>query len=236
MTPHISAEKGEIASTVIMPGDPLRAKFIAENYLDDVRLVNTVRNMLCYTGTYKGKRISVMGHGMGIPSVGIYSYELYKFYEVDNIIRIGSCGAYDEKLDIFDLVLSKCAYTESRYAYTMTSKEESLAYPSEHLNKIIKDTSMKIKISIKEQDTFTSDCFDYYIDLNSLLKRLPKTIAAAEMEAFALFYNASLLKKNAACILTVVDSHYHKKEISANEREQSLTKMMLLALESALYL
>lgn len=127
MTPHNEAEKGEIAKTVIMTGDPLRAKLIAENYLEDYKLVNTIRGMYCYTGMYKGKRISIMAHGMGIPSMGIYSYELYHFYDVENIIRIGSCGAFSDKLNLYDIILVDKSYTESNYAYTFDSKKCNIA-------------------------------------------------------------------------------------------------------------
>ena len=136
-TPHNSAVKGEIAKTVLMPGDPLRAKFIAETFLEDVVQFNTVRNMFGYTGTYKGKKISVMGSGMGMPSIGIYSYELYSQYDVENIIRIGSAGAYVKELKLFDVVLANGAYSESTYAKTQNGYEKDVIYPSEKLNKKI---------------------------------------------------------------------------------------------------
>ena len=194
MTPHNEAEIGDFAKTVIMPGDPLRAKYIAENFLEDAKLVNSVRNMLAYTGLYKGKRISVMAHGMGMPSVGIYSYELYKFYDVENIIRIGSCGGYIKELDLFDVVLA---------------------------------------------DDVCTDAVDFYMtNPKKFFNRIPKNInpIAAEMEAFALFYNAKLLNKKAACLMTVVDSQFINKQATPEEREQGLTKMIKIALEAGILL
>ena len=140
-TPHISAERGDFAKTVLMPGDPLRAKFFAEQFLDDLRLVNEVRGMLGYTGTYKGKPVSVMAHGMGIPSIGIYSYELFKFYDVDNIIRIGSTGGYTADLKLYDTVLATAAYSESTYALYQNGDTSDIMYPSEELNEKLRDRS-----------------------------------------------------------------------------------------------
>ena len=127
-TPHNSAEKGQFAKCVLMPGDPLRAKFVAEHFLEDIKLVNQVRNMLAYTGTYQGRPVSVMASGMGMPSIGIYSYELYKFYDVDSIIRIGSAGAYDEKLKLYDLILADSAYSRSSYALCQSGDTEEIQY------------------------------------------------------------------------------------------------------------
>lgn len=239
MTPHINAKKEEIAKTVLCPGDPLRAKYIAENFLENVKLVNSVRNMLAYTGTYKGKEITVFSSGMGMPSMGIYCYELYKFYDVDNIIRIGSCGAYDENLNLFDTILVEKSYAEGNFAKALNNKDCHIIDANLRLNNLIKQTSDKLNIRTIFGNVLCSECFDYYIeDLNTLLNRLPKeyNIIAAEMESFALFYTANYLKKNAACLLTVVDSHYKKQEISSEEREKSLNDMIVLALESAIEL
>lgn len=237
MTPHNSAEKGAFASTVLMPGDPLRAKYIAENFLENARLVNTVRNMLAYTGTYKGKEITVFSHGMGMASMGIYCYELYKFYDVENIIRIGSCGAYSEDLNIFDTILVDKSYTEGNFAYEWNEKDCHLIESSEFLNEIIESTAKEINIPYIKGNTLCSDCFDGYLEsIPNLIKRFPKelNIIGAEMEAFALFYMAHYLGRQASCLLTVVDSHYKKQEISSEEREKSLNNMITLALESAI--
>lgn len=239
MTPHISSKKEDIAKIVLCPGDPLRAKYIAENFLENPRLVNSVRNIFAYTGTYKGKEITVFASGMGMPSMGIYCYELYKFYDVDTIIRIGSCGAYDETLNIFDTILVEKSYTEGNFAKALNNKDCHIIDADEELNKIIKNTAKSQNINCITATVLCSECFDYYIeDLNTLLNRLPKefNITAAEMESFALFYTAKYLNKKASCLLTVVDSHYKKQEISAEEREKSLNDMITLALESTLNL
>lgn len=234
---HCNAKKEDIAKTVLMPGDPLRAKYIAENFLENARLVNTVRNMLAYTGTYKGKEITVFSHGMGMASIGIYCYELYKFYDVENIIRIGSCGAYSEDLNIFDTILVDKSYTEGNFAYEWNEKDCHLIESSEFLNEIIESTAKEINIPYIKGNTLCSDCFDGYLEsIPNLIKRFPKelNIIGAEMEAFALFYMAHYLGKQASCLLTVVDSHYKKQEISSEEREKSLNNMITLALESAI--
>ncbi len=234
---HCNAKKEDIAKTVLMPGDPLRAKYIAENFLENARLVNTVRNMLAYTGTYKGKEITVFSHGMGMASMGIYCYELYKFYDVENIIRIGSCGAYSEDLNIFDTILVDKSYTEGNFAYEWNEKDCHLIESSEFLNEIIESTAKEINIPYIKGNTLCSDCFDGYLEsIPNLIKRFPKelNIIGAEMEAFALFYMAHYLGRQASCLLTVVDSHYKKQEISSEERENSLNNMITLALESAI--
>ena len=159
---HCNAKKEDIAKTVLMPGDPLRAKYIAENFLENARLVNTVRNMLAYTGTYKGKEITVFSHGMGMASMGIYCYELYKFYDVENIIRIGSCGAYSEDLNIFDTILVDKSYTEGNFAYEWNEKDCHLIESSEFLNEIIESTAKEINIPYIKGNTLCSDCFDGY--------------------------------------------------------------------------
>ncbi len=235
MTPHIHSKKEDIARTVLCPGDPLRAKYIAENFLENARLVNSVRNILAYTGTYKGKEVTIFASGMGMPSMGIYCYELYKFYDVENIIRIGSCGAYDESLNLMDTVLVNKSYTEGNFAMALNNNNCHLIEATPELNKKIKETANKLNINCIEANALCSECFDYYIeDINVLLHRLPSDlkISACEMEAFALFYTAKYLNKKAACLLTVVDSHYKKQEISAESREKSLNDMIVLALES----
>ena len=230
-------QEEDIAKTVLCPGDPLRAKYIAENFLENSRLVNSVRNILAYTGTYKGKEITVFASGMGMPSMGIYCYELYKFYDVETIIRIGSCGAYDDSLNLMDTVLVKKSYTEGNFAKALNNKDCHLIESDLDLNNKIKQTAEKLNIKCIEGNALCSECFDYYIeDINTLLNRLPSDlkISACEMEAFALFYTAKYLNKKAACLLTVVDSHYKKQEISAEAREKSLNNMIILALETAI--
>jgi len=236
-TPHNEANIGEIAKTVIMPGDPLRAKYIAENFLEDYRLVNSVRGMFAYTGKYKGKEISVMAHGMGMPSVGIYSYELYKVYDVDNIIRIGSCGGYKPELKLFDIILSSAVFSESNYALTLNNENCHIAYPSNELNEVIMNTANDNNISVTIGNTVCTDCFDVYMtDVNQFLARVPDGFnpVSAEMEAFALFYNAKLLNKKASCLMSVVDSKYITEIATPEERQTGLNNMITLALEAAL--
>lgn len=235
MSIHCNAKLEDIEKTVLMPGDPLRAKYIAENFMENARLVNTVRNMLAYTGTYKNKPVTVFSSGMGMPSMGIYSYELFKFYNVENIIRIGSCGAYNENLNLFDTVLVDKSYTEGNFAYEWSEKEEHIAEASQELNSIIEETANKIGIHYIKGNTLCNDCFDGYLDdIEKFINRFPKdlNIIACEMEAFALFYMAKYFKRNAACLLTVVDSHYKKQESTSEERERSLNDMIKIALES----
>lgn len=236
-TPHNEANKGDFAKTVIMPGDPLRAKYIAENFLDDYKLVNQVRGMLAYTGTYKGKEISVMAHGMGMPSVGIYSYELFKFYNVENIIRIGSCGGYKPELKLFDIVLSENVFSESNYALTLNNDDCHIVSSSKELNSIIENTAKETNTNIISGNTVSTDCFDVYMtDVNKFLERLPENFnpVSVEMEAFALFYNAKLLNKKASCLMSVVDSKFIKNVATAEERQTGLNNMIKLALDSAI--
>lgn len=236
-TPHNEANKGDFAKTVIMPGDPLRAKYIAENFLDDYKLVNQVRGMFAYTGTYKGKEISIMAHGMGMPSVGIYSYELFKFYDVENIIRIGSCGGYKPELKLFDIVLSENVFSESNYALTLNNDDCHIVSSSKELNSIIKNTAIETNTNIINGNTVTTDCFDVYMtDVNKFLERLPENLnpVSVEMEAFALFYNAKLLNKKASCLMSVVDSKFIKNVATAEERQTGLNNMIKLALDAAI--
>lgn len=236
MSIHCNAKKEDIKSVVLMPGDPLRAKYIAENFLENARLVNTVRNMLAYTGSYKGKEITVFSSGMGMPSMGIYCYELYKFYDVDTIIRIGSCGSYNKDIKPLDTILVENSYTESNFAFSWNGKDCHIAYPCEETNKTIEAVAKENNLPFVKGSTLCGDCFDRYLeDLNSLINRFPKdlNIIGAEMEAFSLFYLAKCLNKKAACLLTVVDSLYSTEELSSKERETSLNTMIKIALESA---
>ncbi len=232
-TPHNNAEKGAFAKTVLMPGDPLRAKFIAENFLEDAKLVNTVRGINGYTGKYNGKEVSVMASGMGMPSIGIYSYELFKFYDVENIIRIGSAGCYVPELNVFDVVLADSAYSESSYAQTQCGFEGDKTYPSENLNNLIKETAKELGMTLHEGCIHSSDVF--YRESNDYQKVVieDKKCVAVEMESFALFSNAKVLGKNAACLLTISDSFVTHEETTPEEREQHFTEMMKLALTVA---
>ena len=236
-TPHNEANKGDIAKTVIMPGDPLRAKYIVENFFDDYKLVNQVRGMYAYTGTYKGKELTVMAHGMGIPSMGIYSYELFKFYDVENIIRIGSCGGYKPELKLFDIVLSENVFSESNYALTLNNENCHIVSSNNELNSIISDTAKENNLNLTKGNTVCTDCFDIYMaNVNEFLERVPDDFnpVSAEMEAFALFYNAKFFDKKASCLMSVVDSKFIKNVATAEERETGLNNMIKLALDSAI--
>ena len=236
-TPHNEANKGDFAKTVIMPGDPLRAKYIVENFFDDYKLVNQIRGMYAYTGTYNGKQLSVMAHGMGMPSVGIYSYELYKFYDVENIIRIGSCGSYKPELKLFDIILSENVFSESNYALTLNNEICHITSSNNDLNSIIESTAKENNINLTKGNTVCTDCFDVYMtDVNKFLDRIPNGFdpVSAEMEAFALFYNAKLLNKKASCLMSVVDSKFIKDIATPEERQTGLNNMIKLALDSAI--
>lgn len=236
-TPHNEAKLGEIAKTVIMPGDPLRAKYIAENFLDDYKLVNSVRGINTYTGTYKGKEITVMASGMGMPSMGIYSYELYKFYDVENIIRIGSCGSYKPELKLFDIILAQNTFSESSFALTLNNDDCHIVSSSNILNNTIIETAKENNIDVFVGNTVCTDCFDVYMtDVDKFLARVPENFnpISAEMEAFALFYVAKLLNKKSACLMSVVDSKYIKDIATPEERQTGLNNMIKLALDSSL--
>lgn len=237
MTPHNEAKKEDIAETVIMPGDPLRAKYIAKKYLTDYKLVNEVRNIYAYTGYYKNKRVTIMASGMGMPSMGIYSYELYKFYDVKNIIRIGSCGAYLKEMKLFDIILSENVYSESNFALTLNNDECHLVEASKNLNDKIISAAERKNIKIYKGTTACLDCFDVYAtDISKFFERMPENIKpiSAEMEAFALFYVAKMLGRQASCLMSVVDSKYIDEVATAEEREKGLDKMIELALDSIL--
>ncbi len=232
-TPHINvSEKGIIAETVLMPGDPLRAKFIAETYLEDAQQFNTVRNMFGYTGTYKGKKVSIMGSGMGMPSIGIYSYELFNFYGVKNIIRIGSCGAIQEDVKIRDIILGISASTNSNFAsqYGLPGTFAPTA-SWELVSKAVKIAEDK-GIGIKVGNILSSDIF--YDDDKEVWKKWARMgVLAIEMEAAALYMNAARAGANALCVLTVSDSLVTHELTTAEERQTSFTSMMEIALELA---
>ena len=236
-TPHNEAKIGDIAKTVIMPGDPMRAKYIAENFLKDYKLVNKVRGMYAYTGKYNGKEITVMASGMGMPSMGIYCFELYKFYNVENIIRIGSCGSYKPELKLFDIILADQVFSEGNFALTLNNDNCHIANASSELNNIVAETAKENNISIVKGNTVCTDCFDVYMtDVNQFLDRVPNNFnpISAEMEAFALFYVAKVLNKKACCLMSVVDSKYIKDIATPEERESGLNTMIKLALDSSL--
>lgn len=239
MTPHNEASKEDIAKIVIMPGDPLRAKYIAEHFLENVKLVNSIRNIFAYTGTYQGKRITVMASGMGMPSIGIYCYELYHFYDVETIIRIGTCGTFVPEVKVLDTILATSSYTEGNFALAMHNEICHFVQSDASVNDTIRKTASSHNISLVEGTMLCNEYFDPYMpDLQILLDRLPadKKILGSEMEAFALFYTAKVLHKKAACLLSVVDSKFENKALSPEERQTSLETMILLALDSSLSL
>lgn len=233
-TPHNAAKPGDIAKTVLMPGDPLRAKFVAETYLEDVKCFNEVRGMYGFTGQYKGKPVSVMGHGMGMPSIGIYSYELYNMYDVDNIIRIGSAGAIREDVQIMDIVFAMGACTDSNYAYQYklpgTYAPIATFELLEKAVQIAKDKGQKYFVG----NILSSDIFYNQYGKPDIWKEMG--VLAVEMEAAALYMNAAKAKKNALCMLTISDEIHSGKELSAQERQTSFTNMMEIALELAVTL
>lgn len=231
-TPHNGAKSGEIAKTVLMPGDPLRAKFIAETYLENPVCFNTVRNMFGYTGTYKGKQISVMGGGMGMPSIGIYSYELYHFYDVDNIIRIGSAGGISDNVHVRDVVIGMGASTNSNFAsqYELPGTFAPIA-SYELLEKAV-NAARSQNTNVVVGNILSSDIFyDDNKNSSNLWKKMG--ILCVEMEAAALYMNAARAGKNALCILTISDHLYTGESLSAEDRQVSFREMMEIALELA---
>lgn len=232
-TPHINASKGDFAPIVLMPGDPLRAKYIAYTFLKNVKEITSVRNMLGYTGTYKGKRISIMGHGMGIPSCSIYAIELIKFFDVKKIIRVGSCGGIQDNINIKDVVIAIAASTDSKVNRIRFRNHDLSASADYNLleNAII--VSKKSNIDVKVGNIFTSDSF-YNTD-TKMMKTLKKyNFLGVEMEAAGLYGLAIEYGIQALCICTVSDHVFKKEEITSEEREKSFNEMCLLALETAL--
>ena len=235
MTPHNEAKYGEIAKNVLMPGDPLRAKYIADNFLEDCKLVNKVRNMYGYTGKYKGVEITVFASGMGMPSMGIYAYELYKFYDVENIIRIGTCGALSPELELLDTILVKDSYTKGNFAIALKHVDEHLVESDTELNELVKESAEENNIKLVRGNVNCNEIFDYYDDkFEEFLESLPKDlkIIATEMESFSLFYTAKSLGKKASCLLSVVDSRFKKEEVSTDDRQNSLNDMIKVALDA----
>lgn len=231
-TPHNAAQKGEIAKVVLMCGDPLRAKFIAENYLENYTLVNTVRNMYCYTGFYKGKKVSVAGSGMGIPSMGIYSYELYKEYDVDTIIRVGTAGSYVENVKVGDIVLALGACSDSNYFSQFNLKGTFSAIASFDLVEKGVNVCKEKGFNYHVGNVFSSDIF--YNENKEAWKTWAKLgVMAVEMESYGLYINAARLNKKALTVLSISDSFVTEEETSAETRQTGFTKMMTLALDIA---
>lgn len=231
-TPHISAKEGDFAKTVLMPGDPLRAKFIAENYLENAIKVNDVRGINGYTGYYKGKRVSVMASGMGQPSIGIYSYELFNFYGVENIIRVGSCGSFDKDLHVRDIIVAMGACTNGNYAAQYRLAGTFCPIASFDLLKKAVNECEKRGVKFKVGNVLSSDTF--YDDSGSGVEWAKMGVLGVEMESAALYCNAARAGKNALCICTVSDSFvYPDENATAEERQNSFTAMMEIALESA---
>lgn len=234
-TPHISAQMGDFAKTVLMPGDPLRAKFIAEKFLAQPKLVTSVRNVLGYTGQYKDTEVSVMASGMGMPSIGIYSYELYKFYGVENIIRIGSAGSYRDWLKVMDVTLASKAVSESSFAKVQGGYDKPSIAPSSDLFDLIMSTAKELGIECKPSVVHSSDVFYSEPSQGTWQDIADRTGSdCVEMESFALFHNANVLGKRAACLLTISDSFVNHEELTSEQRQNSLTEMMTLALEAAI--
>ncbi len=229
MTPHINAKKGEIAKTVLMPGDPLRAKYIAENFLTDVKQVNSIRNMLMFTGKFEGKEVSICGSGMGQPSIGIYSYELFEFYDVDHIIRIGSAGSYKEDLKLYDVVLATSAYTDSdAFSRLVLGEGKHVLEPSKELNEAIIESAKRQDIKLHQARIHSSDVFYNSRSLEDTIKETGAD--CVEMESAALFANAEKTGKKAACLVTISDNLVTKTETSPEERQTAFSDMMKVAL------
>lgn len=235
MSIHISASPGEIAKTVLMPGDPLRAKYIADNFLQDVKLVSSTRNIYFFTGTFKGQPVTVAASGMGCPSIGIYSFELYTEYEVDCIMRIGTCGAYTTELKLYDLINVDVAASESTFAkYAWGIEGDAIPHQGKAFE-TINAAANKLDIPLRSCAIHSSDIF-YRKDLNVPEVAVKNNCLAVEMEAFSLFANAKHLGKTAGTLLTVSDIIPTHEKITADQREKSLLPMMNVALETVLLL
>ena len=232
MSTHIESKLEDIADTILMPGDPKRCEYVAKKFLANARLVNNVRGMTAYTGYYKSKKITVFPSGMGIPSMGIYSYELFKEYNVNNIIRIGTMGAYTE-LKLKDIVLVTNSITNSNYGMYLCNYNNVSASSNNEINNIIESTAGGINIPINKGNIYSSDVF--YEQNNDFKDKVQKySVLGVEMESYALFVNAMLLGKRAATLLMVSDSFLFEEQLSSLEREQGLDNMITLALESCL--
>lgn len=235
-TAHIESRKEDIAKVVLMPGDPMRAKYIADNFLENVRCVNQVRGMLGFTGTYKEKEITVFASGMGCPSIGIYAYELYKFYDVEKIIRIGTCGSNYPDVKLLDVILADSSYSLSVFPRLFDGDMDKEFFATKSLNDKIYSVAKIMNIPVVRGEIITSDVFDVYVDFEKYIKNYPdsRKFLGCEMESFVLYYLAHKMNREASCLLTVVDSHFDKRTISSEDRETSLNDMIILALESVL--
>lgn len=230
-TPHISCEKGDFAKTVLMPGDPLRSKFIAETFLEDAKLVNNVRGVQGYTGFYKGKRVSVMASGMGQPAIGIYSYELFNMYDVNSIIRIGSCGSLTPELKLYDILIAMGACTNGNFASQYNLPGTFCPIADFNLVKRAAEECDKLGVNYRVGNIFSSDMF--YDDSNSAMQWAKMGVLGVEMESAALYCNAARAGKKALCICTVSDSFVSPEITTPEERQNSFTTMMKVALELA---
>ncbi len=230
---HIEAN-ADIGEFVIFPGDPLRAKYIAEKFLTDAKLVTNIRNMSGYTGFYEGKKITVMGSGMGMPSASIYTFELVHYFGVKRIIRIGTCGAVSPKMAIGDVVLATEIYSESNFAYTYNNYPRFTVKANENLNALVIATAQENNFNLKVGMLTTMDVFGPYIDYDRVLKRIPAQyeILAEEMEAFGIVHVANSLNVEATCLATIVDSKYSDVVLSPESREKNLNDMITLALKA----
>lgn len=231
---HINAKKEDIADIVIMPGDPLRAKYIAENFLENAKEVTNVRNMLGFTGEYKGKRITVMGHGMGMPSAGLYAFELFYYYNVQKVIRIGTCGVVSPEVKIPEIILADKVYSESNYAFSYDGYKGNVVKPALDLVDQIAITAKSKGVHIHKGALMTTDVFGPYVDDDALIARAPKdlNLLGEEMEAFGLIHVANSFKRKAAVLVTAVDSKFTDKIVSVEDRQTSLNTMIALALDS----
>ena len=231
---HIKCKKNEIAKNVLMPGDPLRAKYIANKFLEDVKLVTKVRNMYGYTGKYKGKQVTIMGSGMGMPSMSIYAFELFYYFNVKKIIRIGTCGVVTPLVKVPEVIVAKDVYSLSNFAYNYDGTTTHTEKPSSKLNDKILKMAKQRKLDVRYGTVLTCDAFGPYINMDKVLKRIPRNVKpiAEEMEAYALLHVAKTFKRDAACIVTAVDSKFSDEVISIEDRERSLDDMILLALDS----
>lgn len=234
-TVHIESNKGDIADVVLMPGDPKRSEYIAKKFLKDYKLVNSVRGMTAYTGYYKDRLVTVFPSGMGNPSMGIYSYELFKEYSVENIIRIGSCGGYSERLKLNDVILVTNSYSDSNYARALSGSKDKRIASSDSLNLVIESTAKNNKINVVKGNIFCSDAF-YELDYDYKERASKLDVLGIEMETFALFNNARKFGKQATALLTVSDLFYSSDKLSSEDREKNLNDMIILALESCLKL
>lgn len=234
-TPHIESKFDEIAKVVLMPGDPNRAKYIADNYLKNVKIVNKVRGMYAYTGEYEGKLITIFPSGMGIPSMGIYAYELFNSYNVEKIIRIGTIGAYHPDLKLGDIVITKRAYSNSSFAKVQSDYKKNYLDANKEINDIITTTADELNIKYMNGNIFTCDVF-YENATNHEQRRKQFNALGVEMETFGLLQTAKCCGKKATAIFTVSNSFCFKEELSSEEREKNLNNMIELALKSSLKL